>query len=212
MVGFLACDYWFTAPRGEIAFYLDVPGRVGFLAYLSTCAIIMGLGEAMRRAQFRAEAQASLNRITLASIGDAVITTDTAGRVRTMNGVAEVLTGWSQSAAQGRALEEVLELVNESTGARVENPVTRVLREGTIVGLADHTLLIAKDGTALPIDDTAAPIRDGIGGISGCVLVFRDITARHTAEKSLLRTQEHLADFFDNALRSDLLDDTSEPK
>ena len=193
IVGFLACDYGFTAPHGEINFYLSLAGRVGFLAYLSTSAIIMGLGEAMRRAQFRAEEQASLNRITLASIGDAVITTDTAGRVRTMNGVAEALAGWSQSAAQGRPLDEVLDLVNEFTRARVENPVTRVLREGTIVGLANHTLLIAKDGTARPIDDSTAPIRDAVGGISGCVLVFREITARHTEE------QDHIADFFDKA-------------
>ena len=199
MVGFLACDYWFTAPQGEIAFYADAVGRVGLLAYLSTCAIIMGLGEAARRAQFRAEAQASLTQTTLASIGDAVITTDMASRVQTLNAVAETLTGWSQAAARGQPLDVVFHIVDEATRAPVANPAARALREGTIVGLANHTVLIARDGTERPIDDSAAPIRDAAGGLVGCVLVFRDIAERHAAEKALRQSQEHLADFFDNA-------------
>ena len=117
MVGFLACDYWFTAPQGEIAFYADAVGRVGLLAYLSTCAIIMGLGEAARRAQFRAEAQASLTHTTLTSIGDAVITTDVESRIQMLNAVAEALTGWSQSAAFGQPLDAVFRIVTAGTRA-----------------------------------------------------------------------------------------------
>ena len=102
-------------------------------------------------------------RTTLYSIGDAVITTDTEGRVTRMNPVAERLTGWTEAEARGKPLEEVFRIVNEETRAEVENPVQRVLREGMVVGLANHTLLIARDGTERPIADSGAPIRDENG-------------------------------------------------
>ena len=117
-------------------------------------------------------------RITLASIGDAVISTDAEGRVTFLNGVAEALTGWPQAEAAGRPLPDVFRIVNEHTRQPVENPALRALREGVVVGLANHTVLIARDGTERPIDDSAAPIRDESGSPVGAVLVFRDVTER----------------------------------
>ncbi len=99
-------------------------------------------------------------RTTLASIGDAVMATDTEGKVRFLNPVAEALTGWRHADANGQSLEKVFQIVNEQTRLSVENPALRALREGMIIGLANHTVLIAKDGTERPIDDSAAPIRD----------------------------------------------------
>ena len=115
---------------------------------------------------------------TLRSIGDAVIATDEQGTIMFMNQVAEELTGWKQEETSGHDLAEVFNIVNENTGEPVENPVTKVIREGIIIGLANHTMLFKKDGTAIPIDDSAAPIRDDRGNITGLVLVFRDVTKR----------------------------------
>jgi len=121
-------------------------------------------------------------QITLASIGDAVIATDTAGQVTLLNAVAQSLTGWPQGEAAGRPLEEVFHIVNEQTRAGVENPVTKVLRMGTVVGLANHTVLLSRDGREIPIDDSAAPIRASGGDLAGVVLIFRDIADRRKAE------------------------------
>jgi PAS domain S-box-containing protein len=129
---------------------------------------------------------------TLASIGDAVVTTDESGRVTFMNGVAEGLTGWTQAQAQGKRLQEVLNLVNEETRLPVVNPAERALREGVIVGLANHTVLIARDGGERPIDDSAAPIRDAQGRVIGVVLVFRDVTSRRESEAQLRRLNHDL--------------------
>ncbi len=152
-----------------------------------------------RRAQEALADQSERLRVTLASIGDAVITTDTKGRVAFLNGAAESLTGWSQSEAAGQPLETIFHIVNETTREPVENPATKALREGVIVGLANHTVLIAKDGTERGIDDSAAPIRSAHGEVVGCVLVFRDITEHRRAEKALRRSERDLSDFFANA-------------
>jgi PAS domain S-box-containing protein len=142
---------------------------------------------ARRRAEEALRKQSEWLRITLSSIGDAVISTDAEGRVTFMNGVAESLTGWPQAEAIGRPLPEVFHIVNERTRQPVENPALRALREGTIVGLANHTVLIARDGTERPIDDSAAPIRDDSGGPVGAVLVFRNVTERKQAEEARAR-------------------------
>ena len=132
---------------------------------------------------------------TLASIGDAVIVTDPAGRITTLNTRAQQLTGWSQSDACGQELTTVFHIINEHTRERVENPVDKVLRHGVIVGLANHTLLIDKHGDEWPIDDSAAPIRQADGSILGVVLVFRDIAERRRAEEAL-RTADRRKDEF----------------
>ena len=123
--------------------------------------------------------------IVLDSIGDGVIAADANSRVTYLNRVAEQMTGWSLSEAQGKPLEAVFQIVNEDTHAKVENPALRALREGIIFGLANHTLLINRDGTEIPIDDSGAPIQDESGTVVGAVLVFREITERRRAEKTL---------------------------
>jgi PAS domain S-box-containing protein len=122
---------------------------------------------------------------TLRSIGDAVITTDVMGRVKFMNPVAEALTGWSEAAAQQRPLPEVFRIVNETTRQEVENPASKVLRDGIVVGLANHTILLSRDGRQIPIDDSGAPIPGESGAVSGVVLVFRDVTQRRQTQRDL---------------------------
>ncbi|HJX29865.1 MAG TPA: PAS domain S-box protein [Thermoanaerobaculia bacterium] len=136
-----------------------------------------------RREQFLLNEVESL-QVILSSIGDAVITTDNQSNVTFLNPAAEALTGWPHDEAAGRSLDDVFRIVNEQSRLPVESPVAKALREGTVVGLANHTCLIARDGTEIPIDDSAAPIRDERGEISGVVLVFRDITERRQAERA----------------------------
>lgn len=109
-----------------------------------------------------------------------------------LNGVAENLTGWRDAEAHGRPLKEIFVIVNEESRAPVENPVDRVFAEGRIVGLANHTVLIARDGSEYPIDDSAAPIRDAAGLLVGAVLVFRDISERRKTEAALRRLNAEL--------------------
>ena len=126
---------------------------------------------------------------TLRSVGDAVISTDAAGVVQFVNAVAESLTGWTEAQARGRALEEVFRIFHEETRAPVESPVAKVLREGTIVGLANHTVLIARDQVERPIEDSGAPIIEG-EKLVGVVLVFRDATAQRSAQRALLESEQ----------------------
>ena len=129
---------------------------------------------------------------TLASIGDAVIATDIDGKITFMNNVAEALTGWNLQEAKMQPVKSVFRILNEYTKAEVDDPIARVLEKGVVVGLANHTILVRKDGTEIPIDDSSAPIRDRDGNITGVVLVFRDITERKRAEEQLWRNNERL--------------------
>lgn len=128
--------------------------------------------------------------VTLRSIGDGVITTDIDGRVVMLNKVAEQLCGWTQQEAQGRPLEEVFRIVNEKTGKTCENPVHKVLATGSIVTLANHTILLSRDGSRWSIADSGAPIRDPESRIIGVVLVFRDVSDKQRMEQELLKTQK----------------------
>jgi PAS domain S-box-containing protein len=150
--------------------------------------------------------------VTLSSIGDAVITTDTHGRVRFLNPVAQELTGWTQEQAVGHSLDHVFKIVNETTRAPVVNPAIRALREGIIVGLANHTILIARDGAEHPIDDSAAPIRNAKGEAAGVVLVFRDITERRATEEALRLSEMRYRRLFQSAKDGILILDASTGK
>jgi diguanylate cyclase (GGDEF)-like protein/PAS domain S-box-containing protein len=137
-----------------------------------------------RQAEDALHREKELAQVTLASIGDGVITTDTDGRITFLNAIAEYLTGWTLDQAHGQELSEVFSIVNELTRRPVHNPVTRCLREGRIVGLANHTVLVRNDGREFAIEDSAAPIRDRYERIIGVVLVFHDVTrAREMANR-----------------------------
>lgn len=136
---------------------------------------------------------------TLRSIGDGVIATDNSGRITFMNGVAEDLTGWKLEEVLNKKLTEIFNIVNMETGAAVENPVTRVILEGTVVGLANHTLLIARDGREIPIDDNASPIKDDKGNVIGVILVFRDVIERQKAEDALRESEQRFRMLADGA-------------
>ena len=122
---------------------------------------------------------------TLSSIGDSVIATDVSGFVTFMNKVAEELTGWTLSESLGKPLRDVFHIINEETRGEVESPVAKVLEKGMIVGLANHTILVRKDGSEVPLDDSGAPIKDGKGNVTGVVLVFHDISERKEMEQKL---------------------------
>nr|WP_252263453.1 CHASE3 domain-containing protein [Paracidobacterium acidisoli] len=147
------------------------------------------LEEADQRTEEAAESRQWF-RTTLESIGDAVIACDIEGRVNFMNAIAETLTGWDVDDAQGEPLHEVFYIINETTRERCENPVEKVLRLRTVVGLANHTALISRDGAEYVIDDSAAPILDADGRLTGIVLVFRDVTEARRSEAALIASEK----------------------
>jgi PAS domain S-box-containing protein len=205
VAGAFAVDFFVFPPRYTFAI-AQFEHQVGLVLYGVVGFASIAMFESLRNAQRQAEKQrreweqevaarrvaerafaeqAERLRTTLASIGDAVITTDMEARIANMNAVAESLTGWTAADAMGHRLDAVFRIVNESSREAVENPALRALREGVIVGLANHTILIAKDGAERPIDDSAAPIRCKDGEVVGCVLVFRDMSERHRQNAEL---------------------------
>ncbi|HEX5323610.1 MAG TPA: PAS domain S-box protein [Capsulimonadaceae bacterium] len=132
---------------------------------------------------------------TLLSIGDAVLVTDQHGRITQMNAIAEEITGWSSAEAVGQDVKNVFRILNEATGEPAESPIDRVLSEGVIVGLANHTVLVRADGKHVPIDDSGAPIHDEQGRLVGVVLVFRDIAERRRADEA----KYHLASIVESS-------------
>jgi two-component system cell cycle sensor histidine kinase/response regulator CckA len=179
---------------------------LGGLALVAAVAFIVRQRnlKAHYRALYRSEANLNKalkrHRITLNAIGDAVISTDAKGRVDLMNPVAEALTGWPQAEAHGRKLQEVFPIVNEHTRAPVEDPVAKVLMEGTVVGLANHTLLVARDGNEIPIADSGSPIRDEEGNTIGVVLVFKDQSSERQYQKKILESERKYRLLMDNTL------------
>jgi|SRR5579884_367014 len=135
---------------------------------------------------------------TLQSIGDAVIATDVNGFIVFMNPIAVQLTGWSEAEAQGRDCQEVFRIISQTTRLEVESPVNKVMRSGVVSGLANHTILISRDGVEHSIDDSGSPIRNAAGKMVGIVLIFRDVTERRRAEKMLSEQQEILQTLFDH--------------
>ncbi len=187
-VGYVAANILFLPPRGSFAIAnLTEVIRLGL--YVGSAALIIGVGESLRRgrraterANEELERQRELFRVSLTSIGDGVIATDRDGRVTLLNAVAQSLTGWTEDEARGRPLEEVFRILQEQTRKPVENPALRALKEGQPVALVNHTILIDARGREVPIDDSAAPIRDEQGDVFGAILVFRDVGERRKQE------------------------------
>jgi PAS domain S-box-containing protein len=145
-----------------------------------------------KRAAAELAAQQAWFRITLSSIGDAVIACDPHGQVTFVNEMGERLTAWREQEALGRPLHEVFNIINEKTRSPIDNPAMLVMKLGHVVGLANHTVLVARDGTERPIADSAAPIRDAENRMLGVVLVFRDVTDERRAEDALAQQREWL--------------------
>ncbi len=222
IVGALAGNFFFLRPRYSFAIN-KIEDQIGLILYGLVGYGSIVLFESLRKAKRRAEEkQRQLEqevaarrttekelaereeflRVTFASVGDAVLTTDTKGRITGMNAVAESLTGWELAEATGQPLDVVFRILDEETRRTIENPAFRALQEGRVVGLANHTVLNGKDGTERAVDDSAAPIRSKEGQVVGCVLVFRDITERRRLERenaSRLRAARLLASIVESS-------------
>jgi PAS domain S-box-containing protein len=169
----------------------------GALGLLALGAFVYLVDKTLRARETAAEEiarQRETLRVTLASIGDGVITTDTLGRVVFLNAEAERLTGWETAEAAGKRLERIFNIVHEDTRQSVDNPASSALRDGVVVGLAHRTLLVGRDGVERPIDDIAAPIRDSQGKVAGVVLVFRDVTEDRAATNELRKLASELSE------------------
>jgi PAS domain S-box-containing protein len=179
----------------SIAFLVSGLLNIGVLiwAYRRIAEVLKQREIALHEVQKRGlelQTQKDLLSVTLASIGDCVMVSDQAGRITFMNKVAEEVTGWNFEEARGRPTAEVFHILNEETREPVENPVEKVMKQGVIIGLANHTVLIRKDGSEVPIDDSGAPIRDAKGAIRGVVLVFRDFSEQKRAARELTEAKE----------------------
>ncbi len=196
LLGAALAAYYFMPPAYSFHLIKSSDGW-SLLVFVLSGLCITALGEGQRRSKRRAEESLRETRLkeqqlatTMHSIGDAVIVTDAQGRITLMNAVACALTGWTEEAARGQKCEDVFRISNEQTGQTVDSPVRKVQESGATVGLANHTVLTAKDGTRHPIDDSGAPIRDAANNISGVVLVFRDVAARREDERRLEASEE----------------------
>src|SRR5580704_6244552 len=161
-----------------------------FAVRFLTLALLITLVLLVRRETRHVRLSEARLAVTLRSIGDAVIATDSEGRVVLLNTVAEELTGWSSTRARGAPLTRVFRIVDEAHREPVESPVATVMREGRVTGVGNHTLLLRRGGGEVPIEDSAAPIRDNAGAIIGVVLVFRDATSERQIARQLLEADQ----------------------
>jgi len=193
ILGYLAADWFFTEPRYQFA-VLSSLGLFALAVFVITSLVVTLAVHATQRARQRERQRAAQLRdererfrVTLSSIGDAVIATDARGLVTFMNPAAEKITGWTFQEIADQPLRQCFRIRNELTGQPVDDPVAKVLRAGTIVGLGNHTVLLSKSGEEIPIDDSAAPILNSSGDLVGTILVFRDVTGQRAAELARLR-------------------------
>ncbi len=212
-------DYFWMEPLGHLA-VTNSADLITMVVFLASGSLISYLADMTYRAQARAnkaENQLKITaerkkaiavlqeseeryRVTLSSIGDAVIATDASGLVTFLNPIAAQMTGWESGAASHQSIQNIFRVINEQTRQSAQNVVERVLREGNIVNLANHTALISRDGREIPIEDSAAPIKDGSGNLVGVVLVFHDVTQKRRTQESLKQSEEHYRSLFHNML------------
>jgi PAS domain S-box-containing protein len=181
-------DYFAAAP-------LSMRSSVIIFNRLVLFVSLVIFASSRRNVEKRLREQREWLKVTLASIGDAVIATDVKGSVIFINPIAESLTGWSMPPAANKPLNQIFRIINEETREPVENPFSTVMREGIVVGLANHTILVTKDGREIPIEDSGAPIRDADGKIIGVIVVFHDVSERRQdeRERELLLEREQVA-------------------
>jgi PAS domain S-box-containing protein len=191
VLSYAAVNWYFMAPRFAFSL-LDGRSIVALASYGLTAGIITAMAEWMRRAERRARenglrlgSERERWRVTLQSIGDAVVVTDADGLVTFLNPVAEKLSGWTNAESHGRPVTEVLLLFHEETGVPSPNPVQQVLREHIVVAMANHTVLRQRGGGEIPIEDSAAPIFASDGSLDGAIIVFHDVTARRSRERAV---------------------------
>ena len=190
--------WFFLEPAFSLA---SAPSHAAGLATFSIAALMISIiGEARRRALDKAKQRLALVRVTLASIGDAVIVTDANALVIYLNPVAVALSGWSEKDAVAKPIETVFAIVDDASRQPAESPARQALREERVVALANHTVLVTRDGTEVPVDDSAAPIHDESGRTVGCVLIFRDIRARRASEQRLRESEERKAAVLHSAM------------
>ncbi len=180
---------YYIIGANSFTFPMNFPEILPTLVFLVVSLLLVILASTRRQAITLERQQREWFQGTLKSIGDAVIATDANGNVRFMNNVGAKLTGWSMVEALGQPIVNVFKIINEETRQTIENPVGKVLETGSTVGLANHTLLISKDGTERPIDDSAAPIKDENGNVTGVILVFHDVTEKRDAEIALRKSE-----------------------
>lgn len=188
----LAADFFYYEPY--MAFGFNTLGENTTLSFVAAASAYTALAISRLESKERTSTLAMHElETTLHSIGDAVLVVDRNKSVAFLNPVAEQMTGWKLAEARGRSMEEVFKIVNEETRKPTENPVERVFREGRVVGLANHTVLIARDGKESMIEDSAAPIvMAGENNPTGVVLVFRDVTSKYQAEAKIKESEERL--------------------
>lgn len=180
----ITLDYYSTLSPFSLRFAIVFFNRmVLFLA-------LVIFASARRSAEKRLKEQSEWLRVTLSSIGDAVIATDIKGFVSFINPTAEALTGWTMTEAANKPFEKVFRIINEETRAPAESPFAIVKREGIVVGLANHSLLITKDGREIPIEDSGAPIKNPAGKMIGVIVVFHDVSERRRGERELEQSLE----------------------
>jgi len=189
--------------RGELSARIQPQGSPELVRVIDA---FNRMAEQLQAAQVAISQESERLAVTLSSIGDGVIATDAEGRIEFMNPVAEALTGWTAAEAARRSIRQVFPIINESSRQEADSPVERVIREGTVVGLANHTLLIARDGSERPIADSAAPIRQSDGHITGAVLVFRD----QTQDRQTLSRLNMAASVFENSLNGVAITDAEQ--
>jgi diguanylate cyclase (GGDEF)-like protein/PAS domain S-box-containing protein len=191
-------NYWLTrsGERRLISWSnTAIPDDYGMVKYVIGTGIDIS---ARKQSEIKLILEKERLLVTLSSIGDAVIAVNSEGIVTLINPIAEILTGWSGKDAVGRPLVEVFNIINEITGEPVENPVQKVLTDGKIVGLANHTALISRDRSIVSIADSAAPIRDAGGEVLGVILVFRDVTEEKRRADALKSSEARLRLITDN--------------
>ena len=186
----------------ELHYFWKLQGGLMILVLVlgALVAVVLHVYERQKRIHVRVlQKNEEKLSITLDSIGDGVIAADAEGRITRLNPIAEKLTGWTFDEAVGHPMEEVFHIVNVESRQQVENPGLRALQEGTVVGLANHTVLISRNGTETHIADSASPIYNLDGKIIGVVLVFRDVTERYIKEEAIRKSEKKYRAFFETS-------------